>query len=270
MSRVSRGTMTLLAVAFVSCAIVVLAADRVRFIVTTAADFAARWTQSEPLQERTHDHPMQYLWSPPSRGGALRGVVIVVDGSDRDFRGLHAAFLRARRDLPFELIPPFVMSNGPSPKPADYPYTERDFETAVRDPLRFDLAGIDAIIHDVQRQNAVELPVFLTGFSAGGHVAWLFALEHANRLAGVAMASANFAMRGISSPPDFKVATPPAIRGFFCGADARAQALSARAELPPGAGVSMPEWLGGPLHRSGSVVCRGDSGERTCRVRRQG
>src|SRR5262249_56766796 len=88
----------------------------------------------------------------------------------------------------------------------------------------FDLAGIDAIIHDVQRQN-VELPVFLTGFSAGGHVAWLFALEHANRLAGVAMASANFAMRGISSPPDFKVATPPAIRGFFGGADALAEAL---------------------------------------------
>src|SRR5215510_10624042 len=103
MSRVRRGAMLLLVIALVVCVSLVLPSDRFRFIVTTAAEFTARWTQPEAQQRPTLGHPIQYLWNPPRRGRSPRGVVIVVDGSDRDFRGLHAAFLRARCDLPFGL-----------------------------------------------------------------------------------------------------------------------------------------------------------------------
>src|SRR5262245_61681965 len=225
MNRVGHGMTLLIATAIMGCGLIGLAADRLRFIFTTAADLTARWVQPAPRQERAHLHPMQYLWSPPALGRPARGLVIAIDGSDRDFRGLHAAFLRARRDLPFGVITPFVVSNGPHPDPAEYPYRARDFDAAMADPIQFDLAGIDAIICDVRWQNDAELPVYLTGFSAGGHVAWLFALEHADRLSGVAMASTNFAMRGISQLPTHDAKAPPPIRGFFGAADSRAEAL---------------------------------------------
>ncbi len=200
-----------------------ISTDRLRFLASTAADYAARWTTPAPRVERAHGHRMGYLRTPP-RGRSALGVVITIDGSDRDFRGLHAAFVRARRDLPFDLITPFVVSNGPQPTRSDYPYSAREFASAVADPLSFDLAGLEAIMRDV-RQNAVDVPVYLTGFSAGGHLAWLLVFEHADRLAGAAMASTNFAMRGLRSPvPATERSTLP-IRGFFGDADSRALAL---------------------------------------------
>src|SRR5262249_15518037 len=197
---------------------------RVRLLLDSVAAFTARWTTPAPRLQRAAGHPMRYLWNAPARGRLPRAIVITIDGSDRDFRGMHAAFVRVRRDLPFDLATPFVVSNGPNPRRPDYPYAAPEFAAAIADPLEFDVSGIDATIHNVQLRNGRDLPVYLTGFSAGGHVAWLFTLEHSDRLAGVAMSSANFAMRGLSTRSGDTKSIPP-IRGFFGESDSRIHAL---------------------------------------------
>ena len=198
---------------------------RVRFVFNTAADFAYRWIGPAGQLEVAGAHPMRYLFSPPARGRVTHAIVIALDGSDRDFRGLHAAFVRARRDLPFALVTPFVLSNGPRPDSAAYPYTRREFEAAVTNPLAFDEAGIDAIIRDIRARSGADLPVYVTGFSAGGHLAWSLAIDHPELLAGVAFASANFAERDVSATRSGGANSNLRIRGFFGDADSRGEAL---------------------------------------------
>jgi poly(3-hydroxybutyrate) depolymerase len=198
---------------------------RVRFVVNTAADCVyGAFARRLPLQVAT-THPMQYLLSQPKRvrGSSARvpprALVITIDGADHDFGGLHAAFVRARRDLPFALVTPFVVSNGRRWKPSDYPYTASVLSTATADPLAFDVAGVSAIIRDINDRCGTELPVYITGFSAGGHLAWLLLLTHADWLAGATLASANFAGRGLTSDPRTGSATPVPVRAFFGAAD---------------------------------------------------
>jgi len=69
------------------------------------------------------------------------------------------------------------------------------------------------------------LPVYLTGFSAGAHLAWSFVLTHPDRLAGAAMASANFAGRGIAEASS-RVTDGVPVKGFVGKADSRFDVLS--------------------------------------------
>jgi dienelactone hydrolase len=152
--------------------------------------------------------------------------VVGIDGSDRDFQEFHAAFVRARRDLPFVLVTPFVLSNGGHPSPAVYAYTRDVCDAGVADPIRFDTTGLLAIINDLRSRFGSTLPIYLTGFSAGGHLAWSFVLTHGDGLAGAALASANFSERGVGSEArgcsDHRVP----VRGFFGSADSRRLVLS--------------------------------------------
>jgi dienelactone hydrolase len=168
---------------------------------------------------------MQYLVSRPEGQAEPRAIVIAIDGSDRQFYGFHAAFVRARRDLPFVLVTPFVLSNGGHPSRSSYPYSDAVFEAGEADPLQFDTAGVIAIISDMRTRFNPTLPVYLTGFSAGAHLAWSFVLTHPDRLAGAAMASANFAGRGIAEASS-RVTDGVPVRGFVGKADSRFDVLS--------------------------------------------
>jgi dienelactone hydrolase len=190
------------------------------------ADFLYASLTSHPTPQRTSAHPMLYLVSRPEGHAEPRAIVIAIDGSDRQFYRFHAAFVRARRDLPFVLVTPFVLSNGGHPSRSAYPYSDAVFEAAEADPLQFDTAGVIAIITDMQTRFNPTLPVYLTGFSAGAHLAWSFLLTHPDRLAGAAMASANFAGRGVAAEVSSRVTDGVPVRGFVGKADPRFDVLS--------------------------------------------
>jgi dienelactone hydrolase len=205
---------------------------RFRFVLNTAAHFLYGFLEPRSPSVQASEHPIQYYVSLPrfraglsSTAAQPQALVITIDGSDRDFWGYHAAFVRARRDLPFALVTPFVVSNGGPPNRSDYPYSADVFNAAIGDPLAFDVAGVSAIIRDLRGRFGSGLPVYLTGFSAGGHLTWLFLFTHPDLLAGAALASANFAGRGLR--PGL-ITVPPAhvsVRAFYGAEDSRAAAL---------------------------------------------
>jgi len=227
--RLSRGDFFALTGVGVLTSTAIAARQRLLFFTNSVADFLYRYREPGARVLQASEHPMQYYLGLPHRHRRMssqpEAVVIAIDGSDRDFWGYHAAFLRARRDLPFAVVTPFVVSNGGSPDLSDYPYSADVFNAASGDPLAFDVAGVLAIVGDARRRFGRELPVYLTGFSAGGHLAWLFVLTHADLLEGAAVASANFADRGLSRR---HIAAAPAsipVRAFYGAQDQRAAAL---------------------------------------------
>jgi len=174
---------------------------------------------------------MKYFLTLPERGASVsspmrpRALVIAIDGADRNFRGYHDAFVRARRSLPFILITPFVISNGGRPNPPDDPYARDVSSTARSNRLAFDVAGVAAIIRDIHERFGEALPVFLTGFSAGGHLAWLLLLSHSDWFAAVALASSNFAGRGLNSTETETSVKSVPVHAFFGEKDKRLMAL---------------------------------------------
>jgi dienelactone hydrolase len=118
-----------------------------------------------------------------------------------------------------------VVSNGGSPKRSDYPYSADVFHAAIADPLAFDVGGVSTIIRDLRGRFGSGLPVYLTGFSAGGHLTWLFLLIHPEQLAGVALASANFAGRELPPRLITVTRTHVPVRAFYGAEDKRADAL---------------------------------------------
>jgi pimeloyl-ACP methyl ester carboxylesterase len=208
---------------------------RFRFVLNTAADFVYAFLKPRSPVVQASEHPIQYYLSLPRYRASVsapvaqpHALVIAIDGSDRDFWGYHSAFVRARRDLPFALVTPFVVSNGGIPDRHDYPYSVDVFKAAVGDPLAFDVTGVSAIIHELRGRFGTAVPVYLTGFSAGGHLTWLFLFSHPDLLAGAALASANFAGRGLR--PRASGATPAQVpvRAFYGADDSRADALLAQ------------------------------------------
>ena len=111
---------------------------RFRFLWNTAADSIYGFLEPRSTVVQAAQHPMRYYVSlPRPRAGVSptfaqpQALVITIDGSDRDFWGDHAAFIRARRDLPFVLITPFVVSDGGPPNRSDYPFSADAFNAAV-------------------------------------------------------------------------------------------------------------------------------------------
>jgi dienelactone hydrolase len=94
----------------------------------------------------------------------------------------------------------------------------------------FDAAGVLAIVDQVQQTYHGEPTFYLTGWSAGGHLAWYLIFTHPERLAGVVLAGANYAGRGvttISSAPE-RVQLP--IQGLQGNRDSHLTALNAQWE----------------------------------------
>jgi predicted esterase len=120
-------------------------------------------------------------------------ILVTIDGSGHNFLGSCQNFVRARGDLPFIVISPFVRSNGNDPA---------------------DREAVIAIVKEVQQESKGRQKLFITGFSAGGHLTWQFVFKHPELLGGAAPAAANFRFRGIDEVSKAKERVELPIHGF--------------------------------------------------------
>mgnify|MGYP001549230763 CR=1 FL=1 len=157
-------------------------------------------------------HPIEYYLSLPRGWTKDREwpVLIALEGAGREFTLEHSEFVRARGDRPYIVVTPLTLSNRGNYDPP-YPYPPKLWQNGTGD---FDMGGLRRIIDDIHEEYGGRSRVYLTGFSAGGHLAWAMAFTHPELLAGVAPVDANYTGRGVRSvSTDSSRATLP-IRSF--------------------------------------------------------
>jgi dienelactone hydrolase len=156
-----------------------------------------------PLQLKTvSGQTMKYYLSLPQGWAAGKewSTVVVIDSANRRFRPNAELFVRARRDRPFILVAPLVVSNGGVNyrRAPGYRYSAADWAEIERlGPHRFDRDGIRAVIQEVRKNYGGSEKAFLTGWEAGGHTAWAQVFRHPETLQGAALSGPNFAARGL-------------------------------------------------------------------------
>jgi predicted esterase len=139
-------------------------------------------------------------WTPDSTWP----ILVTIDGSGHDFQGNFNTFVRARGERPFIIVTPCVSSNGNDPA---------------------DLKAVLEIVKEVQKSSKGQSKFFITGFSAGGHLAWQCVFIHPELLAGAAPAAANFRSRGITEISKAPECAKLPIHGFLGDNDAYKQFL---------------------------------------------
>ena len=139
-------------------------------------------------------------WSPQSTWP----ILVTIDGSGHNFAGNHSQFVAARGAHPFIVVTPCVSSNG-------------------KDPA--DLQAVLAIVQEVQKSAQGQPKFFITGFSAGGHVAWQCIFNHPELLAGAAPAAGNFRFRGVDKVSQAPERVQLPIHGFLGDKDGVRQHL---------------------------------------------
>jgi len=158
---------------------------------------------SEPPQLKTaSSHPIQYYLSLPEGwvAGKKWPVVLVIESADREFLQAATAFAQARGHRPFILITPLVVTNGGAGYRSVPTYHSSD---QVWDRIqnsgqfRFDMDGINAIMHDVAQQYGGEDKYFVTGFEAGGHTVWGILFNHPEVVRGAALVCPNYLGRWV-------------------------------------------------------------------------
>lgn len=180
----------------------------------------------EPAFETASNHPMQYYLSIPKgwNSDETWPIVIVLEGGNKNFLKMARTFVEARGDLPFIIASPVILTNGG----ADLRLLpEYHYPAAVWDEIdrsgkcKFDFEGLAAIIADVQARYRGQAKVFITGHSAGAHLAWGMILQHPEKLAAAAVTCGNYNGRcltdeGFSSFPE---RSDLAVKGFQGGLD---------------------------------------------------
>jgi dienelactone hydrolase len=155
-----------------------------------------------PRPQTAQQHPLRYYPSLPANWSPDRTwpILVVVDGVNQGhFLWNFLRFRQARHDLPFILISPLVVSNSGHPDPHDYPYNSELWASIDQQgAVPFDAAGVLAIVNEIQQTYHGARQFYLTGWSAGGHLAWYLIFTHPERLAGVVLADANYAGRGVT------------------------------------------------------------------------
>jgi len=154
------------------------------------------------LKTATH-HSMEYYLSLPQGWSAQRKwpVVVVIESANREFLQTATIFARARKDLPFILVTPMVVTNGgPGYRnSAGYQYTDDVWNEIERGNLfDFDYAGIAAVVADMQSLYGGQEKYFLTGWEAGGHTVWAVILQHPEVLRAAAPVSTNYLGRWLT------------------------------------------------------------------------
>lgn len=183
-----------------------------------------------PCRYTIRQHPLRYYLSLPMNWSPQRTwpMLVVVDGVNQGhFLRSFLRFQQARHALPFILISPLVVSNTGHPNPQDYPYGPEVWEyVAQQGAVPFDAAGVLSIVDEVQRTYHGEPQFYLTGWSAGGHLTWYLIFTHPERLAGVVLAGANYAGRGIATISCVSERRHLPIRGLQGARDSRLMALN--------------------------------------------
>lgn len=131
-------------------------------------------------------------------------ILVTIDGAGHNFAGNHGGFVAARDVQPFIIVTPCVGSNGNDPN---------------------DLKAVLAIVKEVQKSAHGQPKFFITGFSAGGHLAWQCILTHPELLAGAALAAGNFRFRGVADVSRAPERVKLPIHGFLGEKDEHKAAL---------------------------------------------
>jgi dienelactone hydrolase len=145
---------------------------------------------------------MRYFVSRPQGWSARRTypILVALDGAGGAAWPLALRYAAVRGVAAFLVVTPVTLSNGhPDPVALGYAPAGRALDDEAR--LRFDADGLLAVLDDVRRAHGGGSEVFLTGFSAGGHLLWRTVFEHAPLLRAAAPAAANYAGRGVSRSP---------------------------------------------------------------------
>jgi predicted esterase len=148
-------------------------------------------------------HPMTYYLSLP-RGfqrtsGKRWPVLICVDCAGSNFRQLAEAYQTARGSLPFLIVCPCTFSNTNEITGFMLQKYRRLYPSelirqfgALKHDLRWDEAGLLAILRDLWADYGAEKRVYITGFSGGGLIAYRMIFKHPDLLGGAALEGANF------------------------------------------------------------------------------
>lgn len=183
-----------------------------------------------PQPQNAQLHPLHYYLSLPAHWSPDRTwpILVIVDGVNQGhFLWNFLRFRQARHALPFILISPLVVSNSGHPNPQNYPYSPAVWASVDQQgAVPFDAAGVLAIVDEVQQTYHGEHQFYLTGWSAGGHLAWYLVFTHPERLAGVVLAGANYAGRGVTTISTASERVDLPIRGLQGDHDTHLTALN--------------------------------------------
>ncbi len=170
------------------------------------AGLSAAWAQdaTNPVLKTATNHPMEYFLSLPRNGSLQKKwpMVVVIESANRRFSDTAKLFAEARKDLPFLILVPLVVTNGGAGfrDVPSYHYTDAVWSEIDRNgPFRFDSAGIAAMVTDARRLYGGEGAYFLTGWEAGGHTVWAMIFQHPEDLRAAAPVSTNYAGRWMSA-----------------------------------------------------------------------
>lgn len=186
------------------------------------ASFALILLFSSPELKQASSHPMQYYLSLPKgwKPGRKWPVALLIPGAERNFEAMAKEYEGARRDLPFILVTPLVLTDGGA-QVRDIPAYQYSAETwkqiDATGPWHFDEAGVGVVLTDVKRVYGGSR-VFVTGLEAGGHTVFALMFDHPDWFAGGAPVAPNYAGRWISSRPGRKANVP--VRCFVGSEDA--------------------------------------------------
>ncbi|MBE3037288.1 MAG: hypothetical protein IMZ62_00515 [Chloroflexi bacterium] len=162
---------------------------------------------------------MQYYLSLPEGWNANRKwpIVVTIEGSGRNWLQNAKTFADARKQMPFIIISALVLTNSGRATPSRYSYPQSVWDSMADDPVdhfRFDHEGILAVVAEVAKEYSGKQKFFITGFSGGGHTVWSMVFGMPERLAGAALAAANYAGRGVDKVSKAPEREQLPVRGF--------------------------------------------------------
>jgi hypothetical protein len=150
-------------------------------------------------------HPLRYYLSvPAAQPGSDCSILICLAGADADFRRHLRRFVKARGGRPVVLVTPCTFSSANAITGRTLaPYAEvyeadlirqvaGGLIPDVRSRLLWDEAGLVALVGDLRRSFPGQRKIFLTGFSAGGMLAWWMPSRPPDLFAAVAPVCPNF------------------------------------------------------------------------------
>lgn len=182
-------------------------------------------TPTGPVLRTAPGCPMQYYVSLPKGWTPAKkwGVVITLNGGNREWLADAETFASARGDIPFILVTPLILTDGGAAENSRLPgyyYPDSVWKLVERKgPAAFDQEGLKAVADDVARNFGGEEKYFLTGSSAGAELMWMEVFMHPEALAGAASACGNFDGRGITSYSEAKERASLPVRGFVGALD---------------------------------------------------
>ena len=161
--------------------------------------------ETSAILRKASTHEMQYYLALPKGWSPARKwtIGVGVEGAGCNWMGMMNGLMGARGDKPLILVTPVTFSNTNGLNKDKYPYPQETLDEVEKSGrMKFDEAGLLAVLDDVRREFNGEEKFCITGFSGGGNLCWRMTFGHPEMLLASAPACANFFNPGeISKDP---------------------------------------------------------------------